>query len=88
MNIYTITILLSIIAYVVVGNYVGSKVKRLEDYFVVGRQAPALLMVGTLVASFLSTNTFMGQAGFYYDFNSAILLVPSLLLTGYICGAL
>ena len=88
MNIYTITILLSIIAYVVVGNYVGRKVKRLEDYFVVGRQAPALLIVGTLVASFLSTNTFMGQAGFNYDFNSAILLVPSLLLTGYIYGAL
>lgn len=62
MNIYTITILLSIIAYVVVGNYVGRKVKRLEDYLVVGRQAPALLIVGTLVASFLSTNTFMGQA--------------------------
>jgi len=88
MNIYTITILLSVIAYVIVGNYVGRKVKGLEDYFVVGRQAPVLLIVGTLVASFLSTNTFMGQAGFNYDKNAAILLAPAILLCGYIYGAL
>ena len=88
MNIYTTTILLSILAYVVVGNYVGRKVKRLEDYFVVNRQASVLLIVGTLVASFLSTNTFMGQAGFNYDLNSAIVLIPGLLLTGYVYGAL
>ena len=47
MNIYTTTIFLSIIAYVIVGNYVGRKVKGLEDYFVVGRQAPVLLISGT-----------------------------------------
>ena len=88
MNIYTITILLSILAYVVVGNYVGRKVKGLEDYFVVSRQAPVLLIVGTLVASFLSTNTFMGQAGFNYDGNAAIVLAPAILLCGYIYGAL
>ena len=88
MNIYNITILLSVIAYVIVGNYVGRKVKGLEDYFVVGRQAPVLLIVGTLVASFLSTNTFMGQAGFNYDKNAAILLAPAILLCGYIYGAL
>jgi len=87
-NIYTVTILLSILAYVVVGNYVGRKVKGLEDYFVVSRQAPVLLIVGTLVASFLSTNTFMGQAGFNYDKNSAIVLAPGILLCGYIYGAL
>jgi sodium/pantothenate symporter len=88
MNIYTTTILISILAYVVVGNYVGRKVKGLEDYFVVNRQAPVLLIVGTLVASFLSTNTFMGQAGFNYDRNAAILLAPAILLCGYIYGAL
>jgi len=88
MNIYTTTILLSIVAYVIVGNYVGRKVKGLEDYFVVSRQAPVLLIVGTLVASFLSTNTFMGQAGFNYDRNAALLLAPAILLCGYIYGAL
>ena len=88
MNIYTTTIFLSIIAYVIVGNYVGRKVKGLEDYFVVGRQAPVLLISGTLVASFLSTNTYMGWAGLMYDYNIGLLLLPSLLLTGYIYGSL
>ncbi|MCZ6671910.1 MAG: sodium:solute symporter family protein [Verrucomicrobia bacterium] len=88
MNIYTITILISIIAYVAVGNYVGRKVKGLEDYFVVGRQAPSMLIVGTLVASFLSTNTFMGDAGFNYDFNAGRILLPTLFLIGYIYGAI
>jgi Na+/proline symporter len=88
MNIYTITILISILAYIAVGNYAGRKVKNLEDYFVVGRQAPTLLIVGTLVASFLSTNTFLGDAGFTYGFNSARILLPGLFLTGYIYGAI
>ena len=88
MNIYMVTILLSLLAYVAVGNYVGRRVKHLEDYFVAGRQAPTLLIVGTLVASFLSTNTFMGQAGLIYAFNGGIVLIPSLLVTGYLYGAL
>ena len=88
MNVYTITILISVLAYVVVGNFVGRKVKGLEDYFVVSRQAPVLLIVGTLVASFLSSNTFMGQAGFNYDKNAALVLAPGILLCGYIYGAL
>ena len=88
MNIYTVTIFISILAYIAVGNYAGRKVKDIEDYFVVGRQAPTLLIVGTLVASFLSTNTFLGDAGFTYGFNSARILIPGLFLVGYIYGAL
>jgi hypothetical protein len=52
-DIYTAGILISIVIYALVGNYAGRKVKHLEDYFVVGRQAPTLLIVGTLVASVL-----------------------------------
>ncbi len=88
MNIYTITIFISILVYVAVGNYAGRRVKNLEDYFVVGRQAPTLLIVGTLVASFLSTNTFLGDAGFIYGFNTGRLLMPALFLVGYIYGAI
>ena len=54
MNIYATGILISIIVYLAVGNYAGRKVKHLEDYFVAGRKAPTLLIVGTLVASFMS----------------------------------
>lgn len=88
MNIYTITILISILAYIAVGNYAGRKVKNLEDYFVVSRQAPTLLIVGTLVASFLSTNTFLGDAGFNYGFNAGRMLLPNLVLVGYVYGAI
>lgn len=87
LNIYTITIVISILVYVAVGNYQGRRVKNLEDYFVVGRQAPILLIVGTLVASFLSTNTFLGDAGFVYGFNTGRLVMPALFLVGYIYGA-
>lgn len=88
MNIYTITIFISILVYIAVGNYAGRKVKNLEDYFVVGRQAPTLLIVGTLVASFLSTNTFLGDAGFVYGYNTGRLLMPALFLVGYVYGAI
>jgi Na+/proline symporter len=88
MNIYTVTIFISILVYVAVGNYAGRRVTNLEDYFVVGRQAPTLLIVGTLVASFLSTNTFLGDAGFIYGFNTGRLLIPALFLVGYIYGAI
>ena len=68
MDIYSVSILLSILVYLFVGNYAGRKVKDLDDYFVVGRQAPTLLIVGTLVASFLSTNTFLGETARAYSF--------------------
>ena len=88
MTVYTLTILLSLLAYVVVGNYVGRKVKGIEDYFVAGRRAPVFLIAGTLVASFLSSNVFIGQAGFNYAANAAIILISAVVLCGYIWGAL
>ena len=88
-NIYIVIILISIIGYVAVGNYAGRRVKNLEDYFVVGRNAPTMLIVGTLVASMLSTNTFMGDAGFVYSFNAGgRIVIPGIFLCGYVYGAL
>ena len=88
MTIYTLTILLSLLAYVVVGNYAGRKVKGLEDYFVAGRRAPVFLIVGTLVASYLSSNIYISQAGFNYAANPGIILICSVTFCGYILGAL
>ena len=68
--------------YLAVGNYAGRGVRNLDDYYVAGRRAPTLLIVGTLVASFLSTNTFLGDAGFLYGFNTGRLLTPALFLVG------
>ncbi len=88
MNIFTITILVSVLVYAGIGNYAGRKVKNLDDYFVAGRNAPTLMIVGTLVASFLSTNTFLAETGMAYGVNTGgWLLMPPIFAAGYVYGA-
>ncbi|EED34808.1 Na+/solute symporter [Luminiphilus syltensis NOR5-1B] len=85
----TITIGISLLVYLVVGSYAGRGVKKLDDYFVAGRRAPTLLILGTLVASVMSTAIFMGEAAFTYDGQlGAYLLFPGIAVTGYLIGAL
>ena len=89
MNAYAIGILVSILIYLVVGVYAGRKVKHLDDYFVAGRSAPTLLIVGTLVASFLSTSAFLAETGFSYQGHGPLLLILiSVNSMGYVFGAL
>ena len=89
MDIYASAILLSLAAYVLIGNYAGRRVRRLEDYFVAGRQAPTLLIVGTLVASIMSTNAFLGETGFVYEGQAGpYLLWPGIAATFYVWGVL
>ena len=89
MDIYSGAILISLVIYIVVGNYAGRRVKKLDDYFVAGRRAPTLLIVGTLVASVLSTNIFLGETGFVYEGQAGpYLLWPPIGAMGYIFGAL
>jgi len=89
MDIYSGAVLISLIIYVAVGNYAGRRVKKLDDYFVAGRRAPTLLIVGTLVASVLSTNIFLGETGFVYEGQAGpYLLWPPIGAMGYIFGAL
>jgi Na+/proline symporter len=89
MDVYSITIIASILIFVIVGSYSGRSVKNLDDYFVAGRQAPTILIIGTLVASVFSTTTFLGEAGFTYDGQMGpYLLFPGLAVIGYIYGSL
>ena len=89
MNAYAIGILISILVYLVVGSYAGRKVKRVDDFFVAGRSAPTLLIVGTLVASFLSTNAFLAETAFSYQGHGPqILILTSINSVGYVLGAL
>jgi sodium/pantothenate symporter len=89
MDLFTVTIGISILIYIVIGSYAGRSVKKLDDYFVAGRRAPTLLILGTLVASVMSTSIFMGEAAFTYDGQlGAYLLFPSIAVTGYMLGAL
>jgi sodium/pantothenate symporter len=89
MNAYSIGLVVSILVYLAVGNYAGRRVKHLEDYFVAGRNAPTLLIVGTLVASLMSTNAFMGESGVAYSgFPFVLILLTAINVVGYVAGAL
>lgn len=89
MDAYGIAILISLSVYLVVGNLAGRKVKHLDDYFVAGRNAPTLLVLGTLVASVIGTNSFLGDVGMAYSGYATPLIwsVPICVL-GYILGGL
>ena len=86
---FLVGIVVSMLIYLGVGWYAGRKVKRLEDYYVAGRNAPTLLIVSTLVASFLSTNAFLGEVGMAYGGHAGLLVIVTLgNAAGYVVGAL
>ncbi len=61
MTVYTATIAVSVLLFIAIGGYSGRKVRDIDDYFVAGRRAPTLLIVGTLVASVFSTSKEMSS---------------------------
>lgn len=87
--IYTIGALVSFAIYMLVGVAVSKKVKNLEDYYVSGRNAPTFLIVGSLVASYLSTVAFMGDSAFSYEgYGLPMLIMSIFVLPGYITGVM
>ena len=89
MDIYTITIAISILVYIAIGGYAGRGIKQLDDYYVAGRRAPTLIIVGTLVASLMSSTMFLGEAGFAYAGQAGpYVLFPQTACIGYVIGAL
>jgi sodium/pantothenate symporter len=88
-DIYALGIAISVVIFIAVGIYAGRSVKKLDDYFVAGRRAPTLLIVGTLVASVFSTSLFLGEAGFTYDGQlGPYILMPGIAVIGYVYGAI
>ena len=89
MDIYTITIAISILVYIAVGNYAGRGIKRLDDYYVAGRRAPTLFILGTLIASMMSSTMFLGEAGFAYEGQAGpYIIFPQASSIGYVLGAI
>lgn len=89
MNVYLIGVLISIAVYTAVGIYAGRAVEDIDDYYVSGRNAPTLLIAGTLFASMLSVNGFMGDQGYSYSGNmTTLVLLNSLCSVGYVLGPL
>ena len=88
MNSFQLGIVVSLACYLAIGWYAGQRVKHLEDFFVAGRNAPTVLILGTLVASFMSTNAFIGEAGMSYQGHAPLVIIMTCFnCLGYIIGA-
>ena len=89
MSLQLVIVLASMAVYILVGLYAGRKVKDTADYYVSGRNAPTLLIAGTLFASMLSTNGFMGDTAWAYSgaIVNAVTL-NALCGAGYVIGVL
>ncbi len=88
MNAFLVGVIISMVAYLAVGFWVGRKVKNVDDYYVAGRNAPVILIVGSLVASFLSTGAFLGDTGEAASGAFvAIVIVGIMQATGYLYGS-
>lgn len=89
LNIYFVGVIVSILVYLLVGLVAGRSVKDVNDYYVSGRSAPTILIAGTLFASMLSVNGFMGDQAFCYTGNiTSLVLLNSMCACGYIFGPL
>lgn len=87
-NIYLVGVIISMVVYLLVGMTAGKRVKDTDDYYVAGRRAPTILIVGSLVASFLSTGAFMGDTGEVYSgFFIPIVIVGVMQGAGYLFGS-
>lgn len=85
--VFIVGIIVSFIIYILIGLVLSKTIKSSEDYYVSGRSGTTLMITGTLVASFLSTVSFMGEAGFSYEGYAIPLLVLVIFnASGYIFG--
>lgn len=76
------------ILYIVVGALISRQVKDTNDFYVAGRNAPAYLITGSLVASFIGVGLFMGDVGEAYSgFFAPIMVAVGILSVGYIVGS-
>lgn len=89
MNIYFIGMCIAMAIYLIVGMVVSKKVKTANDFYVAGRQAPVILIAGSLIASYTSTGMFMGDAAQCYEgVFTSILIFAGMQSAGYIIGAI
>ncbi len=88
MNIYFIGMCISMLIYILIGFIVSRKIRDADDFYVAGRNAPVLLISGSMIASYTSTGMFMGDAAQCYDGAfSAVILFAGMQSAGYIIGA-
>ena len=89
MTIFFWGVIISVLIYLVVGLLAGRRVKDTSDFYVCGRNAPTLLITGTLFASMLSVSGFTGDQGWCYSGNiTSLVLLNAICACGYVYGAL
>lgn len=87
-NIYFIGMCVTMVIYVVIGAVISRRVKTANDFYVAGRNSPAFLITGSLVASFIGVGLFMGDVGECYSgFFAPIIIAVGILSVGYIVGS-
>ncbi|MDO4743008.1 MAG: sodium:solute symporter family protein [bacterium] len=87
MNVFLIGMIISMLAYILLGFIISRKVKDSNDFFVAGRRAPTFLLVGSLVASYCGTGLYFGDAGeSYAGIFSPLIILGSMLIVGYVLG--
>jgi len=88
-NVYLIGMIVAMVVFAAIGFIISRRIKNAEDFYVAGRQAPTLLIAGSLIASYSSTGLFMGDAGQCYDGAlSAYAILAGIQSAGYIIGAM
>lgn len=86
---FIVGIVIALAFYFAISFLVSKKVKTANDYFVAGRQAPTLLITGSLIASFFGTGAFTGDLGVaYMGMFAPLLLTCGVLVIGYPLGAI
>ena len=88
MNTYLIGMIITLVLYVIIGALISRGVKNANDFYVAGRNAPAYLITGSLVASFIGVGLFMGDVGEAYSgFFGPIMIAVGVLSVGYVFGS-
>lgn len=86
---FSIAVIVSFLIYVAIGVIVGTKVSDKASYYVAARNAPVILITGSLIASYLSTVAFLGEAGFAYEgYPMLLLTMAAFNAAGYVVGAM
>lgn len=88
MNIYLIGMCIAMLVFLGISCLISKKVKNAEDFYVAGRNAPLILIAGSMIASYTSTGMFMGDAAEAYEGAlSAMIMFAGMQSAGYILGA-
>ena len=88
MNIYFIGIILVFVMYIWISYLISKRVTNINDFYVAGRNTPAYLITGSLVASFIGVGLFMGDVGEAYSgLFSPIIVAVGVMSVGYILGS-